>query len=99
MAAPSQSQYTQGALPEPLLEENPNRFVILPIQYKDIWKMYKKQVDCFWRVEEIDLSKDLGDWAKLSQDERFFISMVLAFFAASDGIVVENLAQRFCSEI
>ena len=67
--APSQSQYTQGVVPEPLLEENPNRFVILPIQYKDIWKMYKDQMACFWTVDEIDLSQDTKDWEKLTKDE------------------------------
>jgi ribonucleoside-diphosphate reductase subunit M2 len=72
---------------------------MFPIQDEDIWKMYKKQVDCFWRVEEIDLSKDLSDWAKLSEDEQYFISMVLAFFAASDGIVMENLATRFMADV
>ena len=100
VAAPSQSQYyTQGAMPEPLLEENPNRFVILPIMYKDIWKMYKDQMACFWTVDEIDLGQDTKDWMKLTSDEQHFIKHVLAFFAASDGIVLENLAQRFCTEI
>ena len=84
---------------DPLLKEDTSRYVMFPIQDEDIWKMYKKQVDCFWRVEEIDLSKDLGDWAKLSQDEQYFISMVLAFFAASDGIVMENLATRFMADV
>ena len=84
---------------DPLLKEDTSRYVMFPIQDEDIWKMYKKQVDCFWRVEEIDLSKDLGDWAKLSQDEQHFISMVLAFFAASDGIVMENLATRFMADV
>lgn len=86
-------------LPEPLLDENPNRFVILPIQYHDIWKMYKDQMACFWTVDEIDLGQDMVDWAKLNNDERHFIKHVLAFFAASDGIVLENLAQRFMTEI
>jgi ribonucleoside-diphosphate reductase subunit M2 len=72
---------------------------MFPIKYDDIWAMYKKQVDCFWRPEEIDLSKDLDDWAKLNDDEKHFISMILAFFAASDGIVLENLAQRFMSDV
>jgi ribonucleoside-diphosphate reductase subunit M2 len=61
--------------------------------------MYKKQVDCFWRAEEVDLSKDLGDWSRLNEDEQYFISMVLAFFAASDGIVMENLATRFMADV
>ena len=86
-------------MPEPLLEENPNRFVILPIMYKDIWKMYKDQMACFWTVDEIDLGQDTKDWMKLTSDEQHFIKHVLAFFAASDGLVLENLAQRFCTEI
>ena len=84
---------------DPLLQESDDRFVMFPIQDDDIWKMYKKQVDCFWRAEEVDLSKDLTDWSKLTSDEKFFLSMVLAFFAASDGIVLENLAVRFMSDI
>jgi len=72
---------------------------MFPIKHNDIWEMYKKQVDCFWRAEEIDLTKDLKDWDTLSQDERFFISMILAFFAASDGIVLENLAVRFMNDV
>tara|TARA_B100000287_G_scaffold424287_1_gene468693 strand:+ start:757 stop:1737 length:981 start_codon:yes stop_codon:yes gene_type:complete len=84
---------------EPLLQEDDNRFVMFPIKDQDIWKMYKKQEDLFWRVEEIDLSKDYKDWNTLSDDEKFFISMILAFFAASDGIVLENLGMRFMSEI
>lgn len=84
---------------EPLLFEDDNRYVMFPIKDQDIWKMYKKQIDCFWRAEEIDLSKDTKDWARLSDDEKHFISMILAFFAASDGIVVENLGMRFMSEV
>jgi len=84
---------------EPLLAPDDNRFVMFPIVYQDIWQMYQKQVDCFWRPEEIDLSKDLSHWNALNNDERFFISMILAFFAASDGIVLENLASRFMNEI
>ena len=84
---------------EPLLNPDDNRFVMFPIKYEDIWQMYKKQVDCFWRAEEIDLSKDVGHWETLNEDEKFFISMILAFFAASDGIVLENLAVRFMSDI
>jgi ribonucleoside-diphosphate reductase subunit M2 len=87
-------------LEEPLLKPNDNRFVIFPIQYDDVWTMYKKQVDCFWRAEEIDLTRDINDWMnKLSNDEKYFISMILAFFSSSDGIVNENLAQRFMGEI
>jgi len=84
---------------EPLLASDDNRFVMFPIQYEDIWQMYKKQVDCFWRPEEIDLTKDLVHWEGLHNDEKTFISMILAFFAASDGIVLENLASRFMNEI
>jgi ribonucleotide reductase beta subunit family protein with ferritin-like domain len=84
---------------EPLLVADDNRFVMFPIKHDDIWKMYQKQVDCFWRPEEIDLTKDLKDWESLNQDERFFISMILAFFAASDGIVLENLAMRFMNDV
>jgi len=84
---------------EPLLMEDHNRYVMFPIKHYDIWKMYKKQEDLFWRAEEIDLSKDYKDWNKLTDEERHFISMILAFFAASDGIVLENLAMRFMSEI
>jgi len=82
-----------------ILTENPFRYVLFPIQDEDIWKMYKKQVDCFWRPEEIDLTKDITDWNKLNSDEKHFISMVLAFFAGSDGIVMENLAVRFMNEV
>lgn len=84
---------------EVLLTENPNRFVMFPLSDQDIWKMYKKMMDCFWRAEEIDFSKDLVDWNKLKETEKHFIKMVLAFFAASDGIVLENLGQRFLSEV
>jgi ribonucleoside-diphosphate reductase subunit M2 len=84
---------------EPLLAPDDNRFVMFPIQHQDIWQMYKKQIDCFWRAEEIDLSKDLTHWDGLNTDEQMFISMILAFFAASDGIVLENLAQRFMSDV
>jgi ribonucleoside-diphosphate reductase subunit M2 len=84
---------------EPLLKPDDNRFVMFPIKYPDIWAMYKKQMDCFWRAEEINFAQDLADWEKLSQEEKHFISMVLAFFAASDGIVLENLASRFMSDV
>ena len=84
---------------DPLLTDDTSRYVMFPVQHEDIWKMYKKQVDCFWRAEEIDLSKDLGHWSKLTPDEQYFISMVLAFFAASDGIVMENLATRFMGDV
>ncbi|XP_051729275.1 ribonucleoside-diphosphate reductase subunit M2 B [Ctenopharyngodon idella] len=84
---------------EPLLRENPKRFVIFPIQYPDIWKMYKQAQASFWTVEEVDLSKDLVHWDNLKSEEKHFISHVLAFFAASDGIVNENLVRRFSQEV
>ncbi len=84
---------------DPILEESDKRYVMFPIQDKDIWSMYKKQVDCFWRAEEIDLSKDLASWKTLTAGEKHFIKMVLAFFAASDGIVLENLGQRFMNDV
>ena len=84
---------------EPLLHEDASRYVMFPIQDQSIWQMYKKQVDCFWRAEEIDLSKDLVHWEALDEKEKYFISMILAFFAASDGIVLENLAMRFMGEV
>ena len=84
---------------EPLLSTDDNRFVMFPIKDQSIWEMYKKSMDCFWRAEEIDLSKDKLSWEKLDKNERYFISMILAFFAASDGIVIENLGMRFMSEV
>jgi len=84
---------------EPLLQEDHKRYVMFPIKDQDIWKMYKKAEDLFWRAEEIDLSKDNKDWENLNDDERHFISMILAFFAASDGIVLENLGIRFMGEV
>ena len=85
---------------EPILEENPGRFVVFPIQHDDIWKFYKNSEASFWTAEEIDLSGDLVDWEqKLNDDEKHFIKHVLAFFAASDGIVNENLAENFLSEV
>jgi ribonucleotide reductase beta subunit family protein with ferritin-like domain len=84
---------------EALLEENENRYVMFPIQDPDIWSSYKKMMDCFWRPEEIDFSKDMTHWVKLTDNEQYFIKMILAFFAASDGIVIENLGARFMSEV
>ena len=84
---------------EPLLTENDNRFVMFPIEDQSIWDMYKKQVDCFWRTEEIDLSKDIASWKTLNDEEKYFIKMVIAFFAGSDGIVLENLGTRFMGEV
>jgi ribonucleoside-diphosphate reductase beta chain len=85
---------------EPILQENKDRFVIFPIKHQDIWEWYKKQEACIWTAEEIDLHTDLNDWNnKLNDDERFFIKHILAFFAASDGIVNENLAENFVAEV
>lgn len=85
---------------EPLLAENPNRFVLFPIQHDDIWNFYKKSEASFWTAEEIDLHQDLSDWEnKLNDDEKHFIKHVLAFFAASDGIVNENLANNMVSDV
>ncbi|XP_064486444.1 ribonucleoside-diphosphate reductase subunit M2 B-like [Ornithodoros turicata] len=84
---------------EPLLRDNPRRFVVFPIEYPDIWRMYKKAEASFWTAEEVDLGKDLPHWNSLKPDERHFISHVLAFFAASDGIVNENLVERFSKEV
>ncbi len=85
---------------EPILAENKDRFVIFPIQHHDIWEWYKKSEASFWTAEEIDLHQDLTDWAtKLNDDERYFIKHILAFFAASDGIVNENLAENFVNEV
>ncbi len=86
-------------LQEPILQENKDRFVLFPIQHDDIWKFYKKAEASFWTAEEIDLGQDLKDWANLNDGERHFITHVLAFFAASDGIVNENLAENFVSEV
>ena len=90
---------SEPAFVEPILKPDDNRFVMFPIKHNDIWEMYKRQVDCFWRSEEIDLSKDLGDWDKLSADEQHFIKMIIAFFAGSDGLVLENLASRFMNDV
>jgi ribonucleoside-diphosphate reductase beta chain len=85
---------------EPILKENNNRFVLFPIEHHDIWAEYKKSEASFWTAEEIDLHQDLSDWKnKLNDDEKYFIKHVLAFFAASDGIVNENLAENFVSEV
>lgn len=86
-------------LPEPILQENKDRFVIFPIRYHDIWQFYKQAEASFWTAEEIDLSHDARDWEKLNDGERHFLSHVLAFFAASDGIVNENLAENFLSMV
>lgn len=84
---------------EPILQESSERYTFFPIKYDDIYQIYKRQVDSFWRPEEVDLSKDLTDWDSLNEDEKHFISMILAFFAASDGIVMENLNANFGQEV
>jgi ribonucleotide reductase beta subunit family protein with ferritin-like domain len=84
---------------EYLLKENPQRFVLFPIQHHKVWEMYKKHEASFWTAEEIDLSQDQADWDTLSGDERHFLKHILAFFAASDGIVLENVATRFMGEV
>ena len=84
---------------EPMLNEEANRYVIFPIQHEPFWEMYKKAEANFWTSEELDLSADLADWVKLTDNERYYIEHILAFFAASDGIVNENLVERFCQEV
>lgn len=84
---------------EPLLTEEDNRYVVFPIKHPDIWDAYKKQMACFWTAEELDFSQDVKDWEKLTVDEKHFIKNVLAFFAGSDGIVMENLVERFTNEV
>jgi ribonucleoside-diphosphate reductase subunit M2 len=84
---------------EPLLKENPQRWVVFPIHYPQVWEMYKKHEASFWTAEEIDLSADMKDWESLTPNEQHFIKYILAFFAASDGIVLENLGSRFMTEV
>jgi ribonucleoside-diphosphate reductase beta chain len=90
---------TPNQIDEPILNENKDRFVLFPIVHNDIWEFYKKAEASFWTAEEIDLGQDLTDWANLTDDEKHFIKHVLAFFAASDGIVNENLAENFIAEV
>jgi len=84
---------------EKILTENPNRFVIFPIQYNDIWEYYKQHQAAFWTAEEVDLTGDIREWQNLSENEQYFIKNILSFFAASDGIVNENLAENFYREV
>lgn len=84
---------------DPILRQNTDKYTTFPIEYPDLWSLYKKAIASFWTVEEIDFSKDLEDWNKLNDDERHFIKMILAFFAASDGIVFENLSLNFIDEV
>merc|ERR1711937_74323 len=92
-------EYKELEKEDPLLKENPSRWVMFPIQYPEIWKMYKKHEASFWTAEEIDFRLDISDWEKLNDSERHFIKHVLAFFAASDGIVLENLGDNFSTEV
>jgi len=92
-------QYREQEATDPLLMDNPRRWVMFPIQYPEVWEMYKKHEASFWTAEEVDLSQDTKDWDKLSDQEQHFIKHVLAFFAASDGIVIENLAGQFSTEV
>merc|ERR1719281_555766 len=92
-------EYSELEKSDPLLMDNPNRWVMFPIQYPEVWEMYKKHEASFWTAEEIDLSQDLKDWDTLADSEKHFIKHVLAFFAASDGIVLENLAGSFSTEV
>lgn len=92
-------QHNLKMVEEPLLRENKNRFVLFPIEHRDVWEFYKRAEASFWTAEEIDLSQDLKDWEQLNSGEKHFVSHVLAFFAASDGIVNENIAENFVSEV
>ena len=87
------------AICEPLLQPDDSRFVMFTVKHTDVWDLYKKSIDCFWKAEDIDLSRDYVDWVKLTVDEKCFIKMVLAFFASSDGLIIENLVSRFMVEI
>merc|ERR1719386_390413 len=93
------AEYRELEKHDPLLKENPRRWVMFPIQYPEVWEMYKKHEASFWTAEEIDLSQDTKDWDGLTASEQHFVKHVLAFFAASDGIVLENLAGAFSTEV
>ncbi|KAI6224386.1 hypothetical protein M3Y99_01406200 [Aphelenchoides fujianensis] len=97
----SDNKENMGAMAsdEPLLQDTPGRFTMFPLKHKDIWSFYKKAQAAFWVAEEVKLEEDMQDWVKLKDEERFFIGRVLAFFAASDGIVNENLLERFATEV
>jgi ribonucleoside-diphosphate reductase beta chain len=84
---------------EKILQENPNRFVIFPIEHNDIWEFYKQHQAAFWTAEEVDLSNDIRDWQNLTDNEKYFVKNILSFFASSDGIVNENLAENFLKEV
>ena len=87
------------AVIEPLLQPDESRFVMFPVKHNYVWDLYKKSIDCFWKAEDIDLSRDYVDWLQLTGYEQHFIKMVLAIFASSDGIIIENLVPRFKAEI
>merc|ERR1719310_146221 len=93
------AEYKELEKSDPLLMENPRRWVMFPIQYPEVWEMYKKHEASFWTAEEVDLSQDNRDWEALSDSEQHFVKHVLAFFAASDGIVAENLLEQFTTEV
>ena len=97
--SPSEQPTVTFTMPEPLLDPSEDRFVIFPIRHPDVWEMYKKHMAVIWTAEEVDLSKDMKDWEKLSDGERYFVKNILGFFAGSDGIVMENLATRFMREV
>ena len=99
LALPPSAEAEKPLLPEPLLNDIDDRFVIFPIRHPDLWEKYKQHMSVFWTPEEIDLSKDMSHWEKLNDNERHFIKNILGFFAGSDGIVMENLAQRFNREV
>lgn len=91
--------FTAQPVEEPILADNEERFVLFPIKYHSVYNLYKKHLASFWTADEIDLHQDQRDWEKLNANEKHFIKYVLAFFAASDGIVMENLVQKFCTEV
>ncbi|GAB5031172.1 ribonucleoside-diphosphate reductase small chain [Nannochloropsis oceanica] len=94
-----EARKVEGEWVEPICRNDPSRFVLFPMKHPDLWEMYKRHEASFWTAEEVDLSQDMGDWQRLTPSEKHFVSMVLAFFASSDGIVMENLAHRFCREV
>ncbi len=96
---PKTSKIMESSFTEPLLQQDDNRYVMFPIQHNDIWEMYKRSIDSFWHTGEISLAQDLNDWNKLSDDEKNFIKMILAFFSSSDALVTDNLGSRFMNEV
>ena len=96
---PKTSKIMESSFTEPLLQPDDNRYVMFPIQHNDIWEMYKRSIDSFWHTGEISLAQDLNDWNKLSDDEKNFIKMILAFFSSSDALVTDNLGSRFMNEV